>query len=246
MNLAGAVAVVTGGAHRLGRAIVLELARAGCHVTINYNRSAAAAAETLAAARTLDSAADSFQADVGEPTQAAALVDHVTKRFGRIDLLVANAGVFRRTPLDRATADDWDDMLRGNLGTFLHCAQRVGTEMRERGGTIIALADVAALRPWADYLPYCVSKACVVALVRALAVELAPRVRVNAIAPGPVLFPDDFDPAHRQREIDRTLLRREGSPADVAAAVLFLARADYVTGVVLPVDGGRLLFNRER
>ena len=109
------------------------------------------------------------------------------------------------------------------------------------GGAIVALADVAAVRPWAEYVPYCVAKSCVVGLVRALAVALAPTVRVNAVAPGPVLFPEGFDPAAREREIARTVLRREGSAADVAAAVAFLAREDYVTGTLLPVDGGRLL-----
>ncbi len=114
--------------------------------------------------------------------------------------------------------------------------------MRARGGgSIVALADVAALRPWRGYLAYNIAKAGVVALVRTLAKELAPEVRVNAIAPGPVLFPPGFDPQARQREIERTLLKREGLPDHVADAALFLCRNDYVTGVVLPVDGGRLL-----
>jgi NAD(P)-dependent dehydrogenase (short-subunit alcohol dehydrogenase family) len=114
--------------------------------------------------------------------------------------------------------------------------------MRDHGGgAIITFADVAALRPWAEYAPYCAAKAGVVALTQALAKELAPTVRVNAIAPGPVLFPDDFDAEARAREIGRTLLRRAGEPEHVADAVVTLLRNDYMTGVVLPVDGGRLL-----
>ena len=246
MILRDAVAVVTGGARRLGRSTTLELARAGCHVVINYHRSVAAAETTLREARAAGVRAELFRADVSRPAEAHALIDSTIDRFGRLDLLVTNAGVFRRTPLGEVGPGDWDEMMRGNLDTTFYCAQRAGAFMRERGGAIVAFADVAALRPWAQYVPYCVSKSCVAGLVEQLAIELAPKVRVNAVAPGPVLFPEGFDPTLRQREIDRTLLRREGSPADVAAAVLFLAQADYITGVVLPVDGGRLLFGRDR
>jgi NAD(P)-dependent dehydrogenase (short-subunit alcohol dehydrogenase family) len=112
---------------------------------------------------------------------------------------------------------------------------------RQGAGCIVALADVAALRPWADYVPYCVAKRAVVALVQELAVRLAPQVRVNAIAPGPVLFPDDFPAAARAREVARTRLRRTGTPQHISAAVRYLATNDYVTGTLLPVDGGRLL-----
>jgi pteridine reductase len=222
------------------------LAGAGCHVVVNHRDSAAAAAQTAEEARAFGVRAEIYQADVSDPDGARALIDHAIETFGRLDLLVANAGTFRRTPLPATTADDWNEMIRGNVDTTFFCAQRAGLRMRERGGAIVAFTDVAAFRPWAEYGAYCASKSCVVALVEQLAVELAPTVRVNAIAPGPVLFPEDFDPVLRQREVDRTLLRREGSPADVAAAVLFLASADYITGAVLPVDGGRLLFGRDR
>jgi pteridine reductase len=240
MNLRDAVAVVTGGARRLGRAVAVALAREGCRLVVNHHRSEAET--TLAELRALGCEAESFRADVGDAVEAEALIRHTSARFGRVDILVANAGVFRRTPLQSATLDDWNEMMRGNLDTFFYCAQQAAAAMRERGGVIIGLADVAAFRPWVDYAPYSASKSCVAQLVRSLAIDLAPRVRVNAIAPGPVLFPDGLDVEVRRREIDRTLLRRSGSPTDVAEAVTFLARADYVTGVVLPVDGGRLLF----
>lgn len=247
MTLRDSVAVVTGGARRLGRATALALARAGCHVVVSHRQPAAAAAEqTVNEARAFGVRAEAYAADVSDPTAAHGLIDHVVATFGRLDLLVANAGAFRRTPLEQATAEDWNAMIHGNLDTAFFCAQRAGLYMRERGGAIVAVTDVAAFRPWAGYGAYCAAKSCVVALVEELAVELAPMVRVNGIAPGPVLFPDDFDPAARRREIERTLLRREGTPGDVAAAVLFLAQADYITGTVLPVDGGRLLFARDR
>jgi pteridine reductase len=242
VDLHGAVAVVTGGARRLGRAIVLELARAGCHVVINYRSSAADAEETAAAARGSGGRALTVQADVSRSDQVARLLDATLAEFGKADVLVANAGAFRRTPIATLTDADWDDMLDNNLRAAFLCAQRFGLHMRAHGGgAIIALADVAGLRPWIDYLPYSVAKAGVIALTHALARELAPSVRVNAVAPGPMLFPDDFDPAVKQREIDRTLLHRAGDPQHVADAVLALVRNDYLTGVVLPVDGGRAL-----
>jgi pteridine reductase len=142
--------------------------------------------------------------------------------------------------LAAATPADWDDMLRLNFETFLVPARRIGPLLvRQGGGCIVALGDVAAMHPWADFVPYCVAKRAVVAHAMGLARALAPTVRVNVVAPGPVLFPPDFPAAARRREIARTLLRRAGSARDVAEAVAYLARADYITGVVLPVDGGR-------
>jgi pteridine reductase len=242
MELHGQVAVVTGGARRLGAAIVLALARAGCDVVINYRYSADDAEATANTAREARIRAVTVQGNVAQAADVARLLDTTLSTFGRVDILVANAGAFRRTPIDTLTDADWDDMLDNNLRSCFLCAQRFGVHMRDHGGgTIVALADVAGLRPWADYLPYSVAKAGVIALTYGLAKALAPRVRVNAIAPGPVLFPDDYDPALREREVGRTLLRREGTPQHIADAVVAVARNDYLTGVVLPVDGGRVL-----
>lgn len=241
-DLRGTVAVVTGGARRLGAAIALALADAGCHVAINYRTSASHAEATAAAVRARHVKAITVQADVAQSADVARLLDTVVAAFHRVDILVTNAGAFRRTPISSVNAADWDEMLTSNLRTTFLCAQRFGLHMRAHsGGSVITLADVAGLRPWPDYLPYSIAKACVIALTHALAKALAPTVRVNAIAPGPVLFPDDFDPALRQREAARTLLQREGQPKNVADAVVALVRNDYITGVVLPVDGGRAL-----
>ncbi len=241
MELRGATALITGGAHRLGRAIGLALAEAGAHVAFTYWSSRDAAAATQRELEQRGVRALALRADAADGRQMTAAITRVRRRFGRIDLWVANAGVFRRTPLAAATPGDWDDMQRLNFATFLVPALRLGPLMRRQGGgCIVALGDVAALEPWADYVPYCTAKRGVVALAIALARALAPAVRVNVIAPGPVLFPPGFPPAAARREVARTLLRRAGSADDIAQAVCYLARADYVTGVVLPVDGGRL------
>ena len=242
MDLHGATALITGGAHRLGREIALDLADAGAHVAFTYFTSGPAARATQRAIEARGVRALAVQADAADDQQMANALAQVGAVFPRLDLWVANAGVFRRTPLATVSERDWDDMLRLNFATFLVPSRRIGPLMRRQGaGCIVALADVAALRPWADYIPYCVAKRAVVALVQELAVRLAPKVRVNAIAPGPVLFPDDFPAAARAREVARTRLRRAGTPQHISAAVRYLATNDYVTGTLLPVDGGRLL-----
>ena len=241
-DLHGAVAVVTGGARRLGNAIVLGLADAGCNVVINYRSSAADADAAAAAARAAGVRALTVAGDVTQAASVDHLLDTTLTEFGRVDVLVANAGAFQRSPLATLSEADWDAMLTNNLRATYLCAQRFGLHMRDHGGgCIVTLADVAGIRPWVDYLPYSIAKAGVITLTQALAKELAPTVRVNAIAPGPVLFPPDFDPVVRQREIERTLLKREGHPQNIVDAALLLIRNDYITGVVFPVDGGRLL-----
>jgi pteridine reductase len=240
MQLDGAVAIVTGGARRLGAAIALELAGAGCHLAINYRASAADAEATANAARQQGVRALTVQGDMRCAADVGALVETTVGEFQRLDILVANAGVFRRTPIDTLTEADWDDLLDGNLRSAFLAAHHVGLHLRAHtGGAMVLLADIAGEHPWAGYLPYCVAKAGVIALTKGLAKELAPTVRVNAIAPGPVLFPEGYDDAARQREIGRTLLQRQGHPQDIADAALALLRNDYLTGVILPVDGGR-------
>ncbi|MEO8601850.1 MAG: SDR family oxidoreductase [bacterium] len=240
MDLRGATALITGGAHRLGRAIGLRLAEAGANVAFTYLSSSAAAAQTQRDLEQRGARVLAVRADAADDRQIATALTRVRRTFGGVDLWVANAGVFRRTPLADATPADWDDMQRLNFDTFLVPAQRIGALMqRQQHGAIVALADVAAHNPWADYIPYCVAKRAVAALAVQLARSLAPAVRVNVIAPGPVLMPDDFPTAARRSEIRRTLLQREGTAADIAGAVQYLAEADYVTGIVLPVDGGR-------
>jgi NAD(P)-dependent dehydrogenase (short-subunit alcohol dehydrogenase family) len=242
MDLPGTTALITGGAHRLGRHITLALARAGANVVVHYNASAGAAEDTVRLAR--ESGVDAFavQADASDPPQVERMLESISARFGRLDLFVANAGVFRRTPMAKVRESDWDDMIRLSFDTFRIPARRIGDRMREQGaGAIVALADVAGIRPWANYAPYCIAKSCVIAYAEALATRLAPAVRINCIAPGPILFPPSYELDAQRREVSRTLLKRQGDPGEISEAVLYLARSDYVTGTVLPVDGGRLL-----
>lgn len=235
------VAAITGGARRVGGVISLALARAGYDLAVNFHESAPLAEQVRIEAEKLGAKTVCVAGDMASRPAVEAFFSATLETFGRVDLLVTNAGWFERTPIETLDELQWERMQRRNVWTTWLPAQRFGLHMREQGhGCIVALADVAALRPWRQYLAYNVAKAGVVALVRTLARELAPEVRVNAIAPGPVLFPPDFAPEQRHQEIERTLLKREGRPENVADAVLFLARNDYVTGVILPVDGGRL------
>src|SRR3990170_9114765 len=218
------VALVTGGARRVGRHIALALAESGYDLTVHFFRAEQAARETVGDIQARGRRALAVRADVTREDEADALLENTVAHFGRLDLLVNNAAVFFRTPLDTLDGETWDRVLDTNLkGVFL-CARKAGIIMREHaGGAIVNVADVAGLRPWTDYLPYSVSKAGVIALTQGLAKALAPTVRVNAVVPGPVLFADDTPEEERRRETGRTLLKRAGTPGDVARAVVFLA-----------------------
>ena len=242
MDISVKIALVTGGAKRVGKAIVQALATRGCHLVVHYHRSQAQAQETVRALRAAGHRALAVQADITKEDQVEAMIEAATAHFGRIDILVNNAALFYRTPVETLTIEDWERVMDVNLtGTFL-CAHKIGLRMREWGwGHIINIADVAGERPWADYIPYSVSKACVLTFTQGLAMELAPQVMVNAVIPGPVLFQEDTPDNVRQREIDKTLVKRAGSPQDVAQVVVFVAESDYSTGASFHVDGGRSL-----
>lgn len=242
MNLHGKVALVTGGAKRVGKAIAQALAARGCKLVVHYKTSQTDAEATVRELQAANAEAIAIQADITQEDEVERMVAEAVARFGRIDILINNAAVFFRTPVETLTIEEWEQVLDVNLtGTFL-CAQKIGLRMREWGwGHIINIADVAGQRPWVDYIPYSVSKACVITLTQGLAMELAPQVMVNAIIPGPVLFQDDTPEAVRQREIDKTLVKRAGTPEEVAEVVIFVAESDYSTGSLFHVDGGRAL-----
>jgi len=250
-NRAGKVALVTGsGRKRLGNAIAKALAERGYAVALHYHRSEDDAQATAEELRGAGKRCAAFQANVAVEADVDRMFDGVRERFGRLDVLVTTASIWERTPLEQITADDlWRNFNVNTLGTFL-CAQRAGLLMAEQqeGGAIITFGDWAIERPYPEHAAYFVSKGAIPALTRALAVELAqhnPKVRVNCIHPGPVLFPPGASPRERQDMIDSTLVKSGNCPAAVVSAVEFLIDNPFVTGACLPVDGGRSIFARE-
>lgn len=233
--------MVTGAARRVGRAIALVLAGRGMDIVVHYKTGASEARATAEAIEGLGRRAVAIQADLAQQEEAEVLAERAAEAFGRIDVLVNSAALFYRTPLEKLTAQDWEQFLRVNLtGPFL-LARRLGLQMRRNGqGKIVNIADIAGISPWADFLPYSVSKAALIALTRGLAKALAPEVQVNAVAPGSVLLPEEYGDKERDAIIRATPLRRIGDPADVAKTVLFLLEgSDFITGQVVVVDGGR-------
>jgi pteridine reductase len=241
------VALVTGsGKRRVGGAIAAALAERGYAVALHYNRSAEEARQSLTALRSYGVRAEAYQADVADETSVARMFQELMRTFGRLDVLVTAAAVWDRRPLEETTADDVRRAFDVNaLGTFLCCRQAGRIMVRQpQGGAIVTIGDWACARPYGDYAAYFLSKGAIPTLTRALAVELARRnraVRVNCILPGPVLLPEDLSDAEVKGAVAGTLLKRVGRPENVAQAVLFLVENDYVTGVCLPVDGGRTI-----
>lgn len=238
------VALVTGAARRLGAAIARRLHAAGYDLALHYRHSAADMAAVVAgfeAAR--PGSAFSLQADLAEYDRLPELVAHTLGRYGRLDALVNNASAFSPTPLGTITPADWDAQFLINARAPLILAQAAAPHLKAACGAIVNLVDIYAERPLRDHVVYCMSKAALVAATRALALELAPEVRVNAIAPGAILWPEEGkSEAAKSALLARTPLARTGSEDDIADAVLWLLQgAAYTTGHVLPVEGGRLL-----
>jgi 3-oxoacyl-[acyl-carrier protein] reductase/pteridine reductase len=242
MEIKGKTALVTGGAHRVGKSITMTLARAGANVIVNYYSSDAAAQETVREAEAVGVGGLAFQADVGDLEQARALVAAAADRFGAVDILVNSASIWQKTPMPMGDFADWDRVLGVLLNGSMYLADAVAPMMRQRGeGAIVNIVDLSAWKPFAGFIAHSVGKAGLLALTRQLALELAPAVSVNAVAPGPVLPPPDYSEAQIARIAKRTLKGRWGRAQDVADAVRFLVEADYITGEVIVVDGGERL-----
>ncbi len=238
-ELAGRVALVTGGAVRVGRAIALALADAGADVAIGYRHSARETQATLAELSATGARTVAIAADIAKPPDTRRLVRETVERLGRLDILVNNAAIFLKTPFLTTTPAEFDRILAVNLRGAFFCAQAAARAMGRRGGRIINIADVGAQRAWPGYIPYGISKAGVVMLTKGLAVALAPKIQVNAVGPGVVLLPKGFRHTRAERLATRIPMQRHGDPTDVAAAVRFFATCpDYITGQVLYVDGG--------
>ena len=249
LPLDGKAVLVTGAARRIGAVIAAAFHAAGARVAVHYRGSKAEADALVAGlnARRADSAR-AFHADLADPGACEPLVAAVLRAFGRLDVLVNNASTFYPTPVGAITADQFDDLVGSNLRAPLFLTQAAAPELARREGLVLNLADIHGLRPLGRHVVYCAAKAGLVMLTRALARDLGPAVRVNAIAPGPVLWPEQgADAALRDRIVARTALKRAGSPEDIAKAALFFATAaPFVTGEVLAVDGGRLVGGEDR
>jgi len=242
MEIEGKVALVTGGAKRVGRSIALALAERGAEVVLHYRGSDREVQSVLARIKGAGGRPVAVQGDVSVAADVDRIVETAMQAFGRIEILVNNAAIFYRTPFEELTEEDWDRFLDVNLkGPFLLCRKVGAIMLRQRRGKVVNLADIAGQKVWVEYIPYSVSKAGVIALTIGLAKALAPHVQVNAIAPGTVLLPEGTIPEEEERAVGRVPLRRLGSPEDIARAVVYLVENDFITGEVLRVDGGQHL-----
>jgi pteridine reductase len=233
---------VTGAGRRLGRAIALGLARAGCDVALHYHTSAAGAGDAAREIGALGRRAELLEADLRDAEAARALAPRAAGALGRLDVLINSAAIMVRQPIESVTPDSWDATFDLNVRAAFFVTQGALPALRAARGKIVNLADVAAFEPWPAYVPHGASKAALVMLTKGLARALAPDVAVNAVAPGPVLVPDEWDAAARERLRASTPLGRLGTPDDAVRAVLFLLTGtDFVTGTILVVDGGRLI-----
>jgi len=240
----GKVVLITGGAKRVGAAIGRLLHASGANLMIHYRSSvdeARALQDELNALRPGSVAL--IQADLLDVSGLPSLINQTVATFGGLDVLVNNASSFYPTPIGTITMKDWDNLMGSNLIAPMFLSQAAAPELKKRRGCIVNIADIHAERPMKSYVVYSVAKAGVVGLTKSLARELGPLVRVNAVAPGPIMWPEDdpnFDEVSRQRIVSHTILKTAGGPDDIARAVRFFAiDAPYVTGQVLAVDGGR-------
>jgi len=241
------IALITGsGKRRIGNVVALALADRGYDIALHYNRSAEEAQQTIVELGQKGVRAMAFQADVSKEADVARLFEGVLETFGRLDAMVTAAAVWNRTSLEETTAKDVLRQFEVNtLGTFL-CCRAAGLTMAKQpeGGAIITVGDWATARPYPDYAAYFVGKGAIPTLTRAMAMELARRntaVRVNCVLPGPVMVPENLAEHEVKGVVAGTLLKRLGRPENIAQAVVFLLENDYVTGVCLPVDGGRTI-----
>ena len=242
MDLKNRTVLVTGAGVRLGQAIAVSLGQQGMKVALHYHQSMEGAKETLDLMGGDIKQHGCFQADLRQVSKIELLIQRIEEKLGQIDVLINNAADFFPTPLGEVSESEWDHLISLNLKAPFFLSQFVGTSMLRQGqGKIVNIVDVAAERPWPQFLPYCASKAGLVSLTKGLAKALAPAVQVNAVAPGTMLPPPQISSFSQDLAIERSLLKKMGHPDDIARAVTYFLKNDFVTGTVLPVDGGRML-----
>lgn len=244
-SIMGQVALVTGAAHRVGKAIAFELARRGAHQVVHYHASKPETVEqTLSELRALGVQASAIQADISQLSGVEAVFNHVVERFGKLNILVNSASIFQKRTLDEVTPEEWDETMRVNLKAPFMCTQAAAKLMRHNdpiGGVIVNILDRGSVSPWPDFAHHGISKAGLFMLTKTAAVSYAPHIRVNGVIPGPVMKPDYLSDQDWVAAGNRTLLKRVGFAEDVARAVAYLVEEDYLTGVTIPVNGGRNL-----
>lgn len=234
------IAIVTGSGRRLGRAIAIELARHGYDISLSYNKSRTGALSTAKAIREIGKSVIITKTDISDKIQVKNLVRKTISRFGRIDLLINNAGIFQMGSILTTSEKLWNTTIDINLKGLFLCSKEVAPFMlKQKGGKIINIASLGGLEAWTKYLPYSVSKAGVIMLTKILAKSLAPHIHVNAIAPGFIEF-EDIRSTGNERLKDKTLLKRWGRPSDITSMIVYLADVeDYITGQVFVIDGGK-------
>lgn len=237
----GHVALVTGAAKRIGREVALELAEAGFHVVVNYKTSHGDAKEVVERIRALGVESLAYRADVSSPVAVRSMFERIDKRFGRLDLLVNNAGIFYPAKWDRLTTEDWDRILGTNLKGPFFCAQAAAKlMMRTKRGHIINISSLGGIQAWPGYMHYCSSKAGLIMLTKCLAKALAPHILVNSIAPGTILFPGEERNPEMMKIVRSTPLKKGGDARDIASIVVFLAVENkFMTGQLIVADGGK-------
>lgn len=241
MHLDNRVALVTGGAHRLGRHLVLALARAGFDIALHYHGSEKESQRTAEEVESLGRRVVVLRADLEDAAQTKALGGRAVDALGRLDVLVNNAALFESAAFLNVTAADWDRVMAVNARAPFLLLQATAPHLAASKGVAVNIADVSGLRPWPAFPHHSVSKAALIHLTKVAARALAPDVRVNCIVPGTVLPPPDYTAEQLRESEERTVLKRTGTPADVAEALHFLIRSDFATGSVVTVDGGRIL-----
>ena len=243
MDLDNKVALVTGAGVRIGQAIAVKLGQLGMRVIIHYHHSEKGAKQTIQKLPGKKSKHQVLQADLKDFSAIKELVHKAEKHAGPVSVLVNNAAEFFPTPLFSTTEEEWDNLLALNLKAPFFLSQAFGEKMKYSGeGKIINIVDVSAERPWKSFLPYCASKAALISLTKGLARALSPEVQVNGIAPGTVLTPPEHIEMDFTASVENSLLKRIGGAEDIVQAVEYLLQSDFVTGTILPVDGGRSIF----
>ncbi len=234
--------LITGSADRLGKLIAIELSKNGANILIHYNKSFNKAKKTQQKILSYNVKAELFKADLRNINEIRSLISYAIKSFGKIDILINSASLFYATPINKININHWDNIINTNLRGPFFCCKIIGLHMvKNKGGKIINISDIGGIIPWKNYSIYCISKAALISMTKALAKELAPTIQVNAIAPGIVLPKKNNNQNDIQKFASKTLLNRIGSPSDIINCIKFIIESDFITGSIFNIDGGQLL-----